>query len=74
MRDVTRIHELSQIEHLGLILAERSGSALVLSNLAAEVQVSVDTLRRWVETLTALHWSSCQFARCCPSSRSGRSP
>jgi len=56
VRDVTRIHELSQVEHLGLILAERSGSALVLSNLAAEVQVSVDTVRRWLETLTALHW------------------
>lgn len=56
VRDVTRIHELAQLEHLGLILAERSGSALVLSNLASEVQVSVDTARRWVEALTALHW------------------
>jgi hypothetical protein len=56
VRDLTRIHELAQLEHLGLLLAERSGSPLVLSSLANEVQVSVDTVRRWVETLSSLHW------------------
>ena len=56
VRDLTRIHELSQLEHLGLLLAERSASPLVLSGLAGEVQVSVDTVRRWVEALSSLHW------------------
>jgi predicted AAA+ superfamily ATPase len=56
VRDLTRIHELAQLEHLGLLLAERSAATLVLSGLANEVQVSVDTVRRWVEALTALHW------------------
>lgn len=56
VRDLTRIHELAQLEHLGLILAERSAAALVLSNLAADVQVSVDTAKRWVDALCGLHW------------------
>jgi len=41
---------------MGLLLAERSAATLVLSGLANEVQISVDTVRRWVDTLTALHW------------------
>lgn len=56
VRDLTRIHELAQLEHLGLLLAERSASMLVLSGLATEVQVSVDTVRRWVDALSFLHW------------------
>jgi len=56
VRELTRIHELAQLEHLGLLLAERSASSLVLSSLANDVQVSVDTARRWVETLSSLHW------------------
>ncbi len=56
VRDLTRIHELAQLEHLGLLLAERSAATLVLSGLAGEVQVSVDTVRRWVTALSALHW------------------
>jgi predicted AAA+ superfamily ATPase len=56
VRDLTRIQELGQIEHLGRLLAERSGRALVLSNVAGDVQVSVDTARRWVAALCGLHW------------------
>lgn len=56
VRDLTSIRELGQIEHLGLLLAERSASTLVYSNLAGEVQVAVDTVRRWVDLLGALHW------------------
>jgi predicted AAA+ superfamily ATPase len=56
VRDLTRVHELAQIEQLGLLLSERSGQSLVLSNVANDVQVSVDTARRWVGALCALHW------------------
>ncbi|HVP12985.1 MAG TPA: AAA family ATPase [Phycisphaerae bacterium] len=55
IRDLTRIHELGQIAVLVDLLTARSGERVVLRNLAREVQVSVDTLRRWVETLTSLH-------------------
>ena len=55
VRDLTGIRELDQLEVLATLLGERSGSALSYSNLAAEVQVSVDTLRRWITTLCVLH-------------------
>lgn len=56
VRDLTRVQELGQIEHLGRLLAERSSRPIVLSSLAQEVQASVDSVRRWVDTLCALHW------------------
>lgn len=55
VRDLTGIRELDQLEVLVTLLAERSAAALSYSNLAAEVQVSVDTLRRWIATLCTLH-------------------
>ena len=56
LRDVARIHELGQLEMLALLLQERSGTQLVLSGLAEDVQVSADTIRRWLGTLCALHF------------------
>ncbi len=56
IRDLTRIQELGQLEVLARLLAERSGGSLNYSNLAGEIQVSVDTVRRWVETLCSLHF------------------
>jgi predicted AAA+ superfamily ATPase len=55
VRDLTRLHELSQLEMLATLLRERSGGAVVYSNLANDIQVSVDTVRRWVELLATLH-------------------
>lgn len=56
VRDLTRIQELGQLETLALLLSERSGHQMIYSNLANEVRVSVDTLRRWVDTLCSLHF------------------
>lgn len=55
IRDLTKIHELGQIETLVAILGERSCDQLIYSNLAGEVMVSVDTVKRWVETLCRFH-------------------
>jgi hypothetical protein len=55
IRDLTRVQELGQIEALVALLTERSSDQLVYSNLAGEVRVSVDTLRRWIGTLCGLH-------------------
>ena len=51
IRDLTRIQELGQIEALVSVLMERSGDQLVFSSLARQVQVSQDTLSRWIRTL-----------------------
>lgn len=56
LREVTRVQELGTIEVLMQILEERSGQQLVYSNLATEIGVSVDTVRRWVDLLGRLHY------------------
>ncbi|MBK8803109.1 MAG: ATP-binding protein [Fibrobacteres bacterium] len=56
VREIARIHELGHLELLTKLLADRSGGQLVLSNLAQDIQVSVDTVRRWVELLVSLHY------------------
>jgi hypothetical protein len=38
------------------LLAERTAQRLVYANLAAEVQVAVDTARRWIELLARVHY------------------
>ncbi len=55
LRDLTRIQELGRIEVLATLLAERSAATLVHSSLAREIEMSVDTIRRWVAALEALH-------------------
>lgn len=56
VRDMTQIRDLHTLETLVSILAERSGQQLIYSNLAAEIQVSVDTVKRWVALLERLHY------------------
>ncbi len=56
LREVTRIQELGSMEVLMEILAERSGQQLVYSNLATDINVSVDTIRRWINLLGRLHY------------------
>jgi len=55
LRDLTQVQQIDQISALAKMLASRSGSQVNFSNLAKSVQVSVDTIRRWVETLNNLH-------------------
>lgn len=55
VRDMTQIQQLDQLELLVNLLLTRSGHQLVYSNLAKEIKVSVDTIRRWITTLCHLH-------------------
>ncbi|MCY2929522.1 MAG: AAA family ATPase [Planctomycetota bacterium] len=55
IRDLTRIHELGQIQALAELLAARSGEQIIYSTLARAVQVSSETLRHWIDTLAGLH-------------------
>ncbi len=55
VRDLTNIRQLDQIETAGRILQSRSAQQLVYSTLAKEIQVSVDTAKRWVDALASLH-------------------
>lgn len=55
LRDLTQVQQIDQIAALARILASRSGAQITFSNLATDVRVSVDTIRRWVETLSSLY-------------------
>ena len=56
VREIAQVQDLGALEHLSLLLAERSGGQLILSNLATEARISVDTTRRWVDLLERLHF------------------
>jgi len=51
VRDTTQIQQLGQLDILVTLLSSRSGSQLIFSSLASDIQVSVDTIRRWIQTL-----------------------
>ena len=56
LREVAHITDLGTMETLMQLLAERSGQQLVYSNLAQEIQVSVDTVKRWIDLLGRMHY------------------
>jgi len=56
VRDLARVTDLGTMETLMQILAERSAQPLVYANLAGEVQVAVDTAKRWTGLLTGIHY------------------
>jgi uncharacterized protein len=56
IRAVTQIQELSALEALSHILAERSSQQLIYSNLANEIGVAIDTIRRWVDVFERMHF------------------
>lgn len=51
VRDTTQIQQLGQLEILATLLSSRSGGQLIFSSLAKEILASVDTIRRWIQTL-----------------------
>lgn len=55
IRDLTQIQQIDQIESLVNLLVNRSARQLIYGNLASDVRVSVDTIRRWVDVLRDLH-------------------
>jgi len=55
VRDLTSIRQLDQLEMFVKLLSARSSHQLVYSKLAKQVQVTVDTARRWVDALSSLH-------------------
>jgi predicted AAA+ superfamily ATPase len=56
LREVASFRDLGVTETLMLILAERSAQQLIYSNLAAEIQASVDSVRRWIDLFARMHF------------------
>ena len=55
VRDLTQVQQLDQFEIMVRLLAGRSAQQLVYGNLARQVRVAVDTVRRWIAALCDLH-------------------
>jgi predicted AAA+ superfamily ATPase len=56
LRDLSRIPELSQIEMLVSLLPEKVGSPLSLQSLREDLEVSFDTVKRWMNYLNQLYY------------------
>ncbi|MBN2319629.1 MAG: ATP-binding protein [Acidobacteria bacterium] len=57
LRDLSRIPELSQIEMLVSLLPERVGSLFSRASLREDLEVSFDTVRRWMQYLYELYYA-----------------
>ncbi len=56
IRDLSRIQEVGQIELLAEILRHQAGQLTNYSNLADKVNVSSETIRRWIKTLQSFFY------------------
>ncbi|HMB00670.1 MAG TPA: ATP-binding protein [Spirochaetota bacterium] len=56
LRDLTNIKELDLLESLALIIADNTGNMCNYATLAAGIHTSVDTVKRWINTLSALYY------------------
>lgn len=56
LRELAQVADRGTLEVLMQLLAERSGQQLVYSNLAQEIQVAVDTAKRWIDLLGRMHY------------------
>lgn len=56
IRDLSDIQEISQLEILSKILQEQTGQLIDLSSLANKVNVSVNTIKRWLSTLERFYY------------------
>jgi predicted AAA+ superfamily ATPase len=57
LQDISNIREIGQLQILTELLRKQAGQLVNFSELAKKIQVSSDTIRRWMETLRALYYS-----------------
>lgn len=56
IRDLAHIQELAQLEMLAIMLQQQSGQLVEYSNLAKRIQVSDQTIRRWINVLESFFY------------------
>jgi predicted AAA+ superfamily ATPase len=57
IRDLTRVQEIAQIQLLAKLIESQSGQLLNYSKLATGINVSQDTIKRWLIILENLYYS-----------------
>ena len=56
VRDSTNINAIAQLEILSEILKERAGQLVNYSTLSNEIQVTVNTVKKWIDILESLYF------------------
>ena len=56
LRDISRIPELSQVEMLTSLLPDKVGTPLSVQSLREDLEVSFDTVKRWLKYLEELYY------------------
>ena len=56
LRDLSRIQDVGSVEVLAENLVHQAGSLVSYTNLANTINVSVDTIRRWISILESLYF------------------
>src|SRR3569832_781066 len=56
LRDLTRIHDLGQMQILAELLSHQAGCLTNYSILANKVSVSVETVKRWIDVLKSFYY------------------
>jgi hypothetical protein len=56
LRDVAQVQDLGTLETLMAILAEHSSHQLIYAAQSRQINVSVDTVKRWIDLLSRLHY------------------
>ncbi len=56
IRDLNHIHEIDQLEILAELLKHQAGQLTNYTNLANKINVSVDTVQRWIKVLNAFYY------------------
>ncbi|MBN1307657.1 MAG: ATP-binding protein [Chitinispirillaceae bacterium] len=56
VRDLSHINDIARLTTLARYLAAQAGGTITYSSLANNLQVSVDTIRRWIEMLESVFY------------------
>lgn len=56
LRDLTKVHELEQMQVFAELLKHQAGHLTSLTELSKKVNVSVDTIRRWLQILKSFYY------------------
>ncbi|MHB1949058.1 MAG: ATP-binding protein [Gammaproteobacteria bacterium] len=56
IRSLTEIQEMAQLEMLATLLKSQTGQLVSYSNLAQAVNVSVPTIKRWIDSLSCFYY------------------
>lgn len=56
LRDLTRIHDITQVELLAELLTKQASELVSYQSLANHVRVSVDTIKSWIKVLESFYY------------------